>query len=342
MSHFSVLVIGPDHEAQLAPYHEYECTGRDDEYVIDVDVTDKVAEEFDKSVKAVKLADGAWLSRWDDRLYTKQPSDEMGRRLGRKAFDLPLGAVEIELSGNDARGVGLGYATMDDAARGYYGSDVRIRDGQYFNHTNPNKRWDWYQVGGRWTGSLLLLPKARGIVGRPGLMTSDAAPGYADQAMKGDIDFTQMRNDAEVKARVLWEDTRRITGGSAWETWDDTLIRFCGPEEKRDRSKIDLAREEYHSQPALELLKASGKEVYSWEVDDHLTLDMDKYLERGRQRACAHFAFVRDGKWTERGKMGWFGMSSDEVSDGQWLRMFNDMLDEIPDDTLLTVVDCHI
>ena len=36
MSHFAVLVIGPDPERQLAPYHEFECTGMDDEYVDNV------------------------------------------------------------------------------------------------------------------------------------------------------------------------------------------------------------------------------------------------------------------------------------------------------------------
>ena len=41
MSHFTVMVIGPDHEAQLAPYHEFECTGVADQYVVDVDITDE-------------------------------------------------------------------------------------------------------------------------------------------------------------------------------------------------------------------------------------------------------------------------------------------------------------
>ena len=40
--------------------------------------------------------------------------------------------------------------------------------------------------------------------------------------------------------------------------------------------------------------------------------------------------------------MGWFGMSHNEVSEDEWLAKFNQMIDELPDDTLLTVVDCHI
>jgi hypothetical protein len=31
MSHFSVMVIGENVEEQLAPYHEFECTGVDND-----------------------------------------------------------------------------------------------------------------------------------------------------------------------------------------------------------------------------------------------------------------------------------------------------------------------
>ena len=54
MSHFTVLVITPDNnpgtlEAALQPFHEYECTGIEDQYVVDVDVTDEVEKAWDKA-----------------------------------------------------------------------------------------------------------------------------------------------------------------------------------------------------------------------------------------------------------------------------------------------------
>lgn len=45
MSHFSVLVVGDNVEKQLQPYHQYECTGIDDEYVVWVDITDEAKKE---------------------------------------------------------------------------------------------------------------------------------------------------------------------------------------------------------------------------------------------------------------------------------------------------------
>jgi hypothetical protein len=325
------LVIGPDVDAQLQPYHEYECTGIDDEYVVDVDVTDRMIEKFAKPQRVVRLADGRVISRWDNALYTAVARDEFNRRIGQKEFALPDGAVELEMPAEDARKHGVGYDTMAACVKEYFGGFER--DGRFYHRTNPNKRWDWWVIGGRWTGKLLLKAKARGIVGRAGLMTDPAPVGYCDQALKGDIDFARMRDDAEVKARILWTHTRRLTGGAAWESWDDTRLRY---------PNIEDARREYHAQPAVELLKASKLREYAWQIDDDLALDMDIFMQRARDKACSFFAFVRDAQWTERGRAGWFGCISDEISDVQWHSMFNRMLDALPDDALLTVVDCHI
>jgi hypothetical protein len=45
MSHFVVLVIGEDPTAQLAPFHEFECTGQDDQFVQTLDRTEEVRKD---------------------------------------------------------------------------------------------------------------------------------------------------------------------------------------------------------------------------------------------------------------------------------------------------------
>ena len=54
------------------------------------------------------------------------------------------------------------------------------------------------------------------------------------------------------------------------------------------------------------------------------------------------FAYVKDGEWHERAQMGWFAVTSNERPEGEWEKEFKDMLDSLPDDTLLTLFDCHI
>lgn len=43
------------------------------------------------------------------------------------------------------------YATLEEYAFEYEGYDEdNIRDGRIGCLTNPNKKWDWWVIGGRW------------------------------------------------------------------------------------------------------------------------------------------------------------------------------------------------
>lgn len=56
------------------------------------------------------------------------------------------------------------------------------------------------------------------------------------------------------------------------------------------------------------------------------------------------FAVVTpDGEWHARGKMGWFGVMTDERFNViQWEAEFKRLLDEAEPDWIATIVDCHI
>lgn len=55
------------------------------------------------------------------------------------------------------------------------------------------------------------------------------------------------------------------------------------------------------------------------------------------------FAFVTPiGEWHERGKMGWWACVFNEKSHDNWKSEFKEFLDSLDEDTIVTVVDCHI
>lgn len=82
MSHFAVLVAGKDPEALLAPFHEFECTGQDDEYVKDIDITESARSEFDQAKKRViKAPDGTVKCAYDDCFYRDPSPEERGEML---------------------------------------------------------------------------------------------------------------------------------------------------------------------------------------------------------------------------------------------------------------------
>ena len=50
MSHFSVLVVG-DVDYNMAPFHEFECDGIDDEFIQDLDVTEEAKSGYKKYIE---------------------------------------------------------------------------------------------------------------------------------------------------------------------------------------------------------------------------------------------------------------------------------------------------
>lgn len=55
------------------------------------------------------------------------------------------------------------------------------------------------------------------------------------------------------------------------------------------------------------------------------------------------YAFITpNGEWVERGEMGWFGISSNEMNEDEWDAKFREYLKTLDKDVILTVVDCHI
>ena len=56
---------------------------------------------------------------------------------------------------------------------------------------NPDAKWDWYQIGGRWQGSLILKQGKTGFKGTPSLLTEPSE--HYDGAYVRDIDFERMR-----------------------------------------------------------------------------------------------------------------------------------------------------
>ena len=52
------------------------------------------------------------------------------------------------------------------------------------------------------------------------------------------------------------------------------------------------------------------------------------------------FAILKDGKWAEEGKMGWWACVTDK--DENWSTTWKKIFDTIKDNETITIVDCHI
>jgi len=86
------------------------------------------------------------------------------------------------------------YPDYDTYALKYAGYKKDKKTGMYGYWYNPNSKWDWYQIGGRFSGMLKLKPGAKGKKGeRSWTNASEHIPDdMVDSARIKDIDFEWM------------------------------------------------------------------------------------------------------------------------------------------------------
>ena len=54
------------------------------------------------------------------------------------------------------------------------------------------------------------------------------------------------------------------------------------------------------------------------------------------------FAVLKDGEWFEKGEMGWWGVVHDKKDEELWVNELKKLVQGLPDDTLISIFDCHI
>lgn len=203
-------------------------------------------------------------------------------------------------------------------------------------------KWDWYSVGGRWRGyfalksPIPLLEKFTPIIGRSGVF--DNLPEHdADVALRGQIDFATAREKAVAEAHERYDKFERVTEGiTPPAPWSEFRALFG--------DDIDAARRAWRDNPWIKALRSNDLDSFD---DTHETWAVgqggrETVVANARNAVYVPYAYVRDGKWHERGTMGWFGISRDEVPRDFWLEQVATMFDELSDDTLITALDCHI
>jgi hypothetical protein len=316
MSHFTVLVIGPDWEEQLAPYDENE------------------------SVEPYK-------AYWDSHEI------EMHERYLLEQGRISEGATLEEVV--EAYNALYEY---EDEDRAHMDDGGAYQWSQY----NPKSKWDWYEVGGRWRGYFKLQNNAwsgsrfrkkakRASLGKPGVFNN--APLHdADIALKGEVAIDQMRDEAGARAGEVWDRVHAVIGDLPEVIgWEDHVGRIKLAEAGDGEYTIEQARKDYHEQPGVRALKEWNESLPNGEKvigffgpgAEDFQVSREEFVQEARDNALCPFAYVMDGEWHEPGKMGWFGASSDTKSDRvRFAREFNELLDSLPDDAELTLVDCHI
>lgn len=296
-------------------------------------------------------------ARWADRLGEKPGWADVV-----SAYNAKYHGTESPATGDE---------DADDGSWLYYEAET---DRAYTMSTyNPKSRWDWYQVGGRWRWTMLarqgvdrsalVLTRLKDD-GRPlgdvfeimerqraGLpITAEYGPNgglWCDGGPRGLLDFDAMRTEAVVKANAevdAWEAFWAALPQSARETakpWSYyvEILKAEGYDQR------DLLGEQYRNQPwKIAASEAFPDRWLSPDLLDEFRVGREAYVADARRSAVPGYALLTlDGEWNEKGRMGWWGMSSatDDSTDA-YLDAANTYLDELDPEAWVVLVDVHI
>ena len=315
MSHFTVLVPAENKEKLekvLLPYHEYECTG---------------IEEYTEFVIAHPANEAEAAAREIVQREYVQNDPEL------------KGEYEAYLKEGDIASI---FEDWDGYTTDAQGNIGRV--------TNPNAKWDWWLIGGRWTGKLFLKDGKVGTSGEPGLLTpANTDPTRADSALVGDVDWNAIK--AEQLGNVM----------EKYDTYHSYLNEVReGPTQKdidrasqtwNDEGRGQYCQETYTSFEDYALSVAAdriaGDNGHHWfdtfqESADLFYKSREEYQAMFDSKAMTYAFIDTEGRWNQRGEMGWFGMDNPEKGTPDYDAAFWAFIESLDPSQRVYVVDCHI
>ena len=206
------------------------------------------------------------------------------------------------------------FETFMEEWAGHEGVDEET--GRYGYWENPNRKWDWWEVGGRWAGQLRLKES----VDATKYPTLNFSWGWSPEEQAKAL--TEHRTDTAMACDVKWE-------GMLPQEDVDYNKRFWEVNIEEDPNATKEEKEKYRTFYNNEyyLGRYKTKENYLKVMDSFST-----------------FAVLNEDGWHEQGEMGWFGCSSASSEDeNEWDKEFYEQfIKDLPEDKMVTVVDCHI
>jgi hypothetical protein len=377
MSHFTVLVkLTPDKmkdfdgdvqeavSALLAPFQENNMGDCPEEYLEFRDHTEEVDKGWDEDTSSmVKMPDGELVDRHDKRFQV--PVNDEDQPWRSTEFKLPEGCEEVEIPVKEV------YANKDEYAEDYHGSRDE-KTGKFGYWENPNRKWDWWQIGGRWRGLLKVkapeMAMGQGAPGVPELMSGKAREmeeTACDVAKVGDLDLEAFREKAEKNARGflkkipafkrMADDRKRGNPGlNTGDDYDqeaaDAYYESIAEEFGVDKKEVNWLHHDVWGTAVengmAEVVRPDKEDRDTW----YLNWAKDEWTEEEFVEEFAHiwefgtFAVLDDEGWHEKGEMGWFACSSETPEEAaQWNKSYTDThINSSDPETTLVVVDCHI
>jgi hypothetical protein len=354
MSHFVVVVIVSDEDKKitkfpeieekvgqmLAPYQENNMDDCPEQYLKFYDVEEEHLKTWSNdTIEQLLLADGTL----DDPFANKY---ETGSILDR-AYKYPEGAQKVEVPLKEV------FSTFDEYITAYCGYQKDGKTGKYGFWENPEAKWDWWEIGGRWTGFFYTKSNVTcsGFNGAPGLMTPpNTDPSTKDVIRAGQLDWEKINAAAIKEAEKFWSrweyfrDNKREPDKTKFYGVRYKAIRlgFIDPKFSNELTEEDKSKKVIHVRDYVDSNETENDvyDVYG-EIPTCFAELVQGYLDFFSPISA--YALLDSEGWRAPGKMGWWGCSTD-TADGRkkFKNEFTERLLKADKNDWLVAVDCHI
>lgn len=254
---------------------------------------------------------------------------------------------------------GLDELSAADVLSAYHGDDVHEESKPdsdvvmfYTWRTyNPQSKWDWWTVGGRWRDYFPVKYDdqeamfAKGLIRGTPSWTNEKEfhkAGYVDGGPRKLLDFDRLRDLRGAEATTEYDKWTAYIAGLPEALPFTTFVDST--------DDIEEARRQYHAQPVLEKIaedRRTGSRDFDYLFSDPVekfSVTRQVYVQLARDRAVPGYSVLDlEGHWIAAGEMGWWGLSSDGEADRiAYHARANEYLDSLPPDTIVVAVDAHI
>lgn len=167
------------------------------------------------------------------------------------------------------------------------------------------------------------------------------------------IDFEGMLREKHKQAAKIWkeEETKFIAKAekAGWKaSFSDTLKQWSEilktlKAEIKDKEGVRLSDAVTANETANKLRNLVEAGGYFDTIEEGTTTLEELKQQEYFAYALSAFSYVKDGKWFQNGDMLMFGMTANEtMSELEWSKHVDEVLKSLPQETYVTVIDCHI
>jgi hypothetical protein len=332
MSHFTVAIRLPAATSEddieraveeiIQPY--YEQGDDDDDFMEFQDKTDDYMSEWEHDEVEVVDYKGKLYYSFDRELIKALGFEQYK---DQEKYDKVIAGLEhLNVSYQKM------YESFDDFCEKYHSARTYDIDGEkrYGYYSNPNAKWDWFVIGGRWSEH---WPHVNGK--------------DVDYLRIEDISFARDElNSSEVVNKFVEEYTKYYEtgegdGGNPFNgprhSGLNVGLVFCKDENElteEDREKARLVKWNRELKPGV----ARYDVIYP--IPD--SAEFRRFL-RSYFSSLRTFAYLDSDGWVEPGQMGWFGMDGSDIeSRKKYADEFLDWIQSGDQRDWIVCVDCHI